>query len=503
MNMKALCGYLFASIGLIGLTPPLVAAEPVAKKPNVILIFSDDQRADTIHALGNDTIHTPNLDRLVREGTSFSNAYMMGAMTGATCVPSRAQLLSGRSVFRLQGIGRVIPENHATIPETLKAQGYATYWVGKSHQKQSSMGRMFDGGDRCYGYHGPYRAYDHYLMAVQDFDPNGKFDAPRYIYKKDADGREVKTEVNREIFSQWKRIKDKESEFFHTSEVFSTGAVKFLKSYKKEQPFFMYLAYHSPHDPVNAAKRFHELYPPEKMSLPVNFMKQHPFDNGELQIRDEKLAAIPRVEREIKQQISNYYAIISQMDEQIGRVLKALDETGLAENTIIIFSSDSGLALGSHGLMGKQNVYEDTAKVPLIMAGPGIPKGNSDALAYTMDLFPTICDLVGAPIPQGLDGESLVPVIDGEEPEVRKTLFYAYRNVQRAVRNDRWKIIRYPEIKRTQLFDLKNDPDETKDLSGSPEQAERIKKMMDLMQQWQTRLGDTLPQQKADSARSE
>ena len=108
MNMKALCGYLFASIGLIGLTPPLVAAESVAKKPNVILIFSDDQRADTIHALGNDTIRTPNLDRLVRAGTSFSNAYMMGAMTGATCVPSRAQLLSGRSVFRLQGIGRVI-----------------------------------------------------------------------------------------------------------------------------------------------------------------------------------------------------------------------------------------------------------------------------------------------------------------------------------------------------------------------------------------------------------
>ena len=153
--------------------------------------------------------------------------------------------------------------------------------------------------------------------------------------------------------------------------------------------------------------------------------------------------------------------------------------------------------------MGKQNVYEDTAKVPLIMAGPGIPKGNSDALAYTMDVFPTICDLVGAPIPQGVDGDSLVPVIDGDEPDVRKTLFYAYRNVQRAVRDDRWKIIRYPEIKRTQLFDLQNDPDETKDLSGSPEQAERIKKMMDLMQQWQTRLGDTLPQQKADSARSE
>ena len=472
----------------------LFAAE--ASKPNVILIFSDDQRYNTIHALGNEAIQTPNLDRLAKEGTSFSRAYMMGSMMPGTCVPSRAMLLSGRSLFRLDGKGHNIPPSHVTIPEALKENEYYTYWVGKSHQTASSMGRIFDGGDRNYGYHGPYRAYDHYLMAVHDFDPEGKFNGPRYIYRKDAEGNEVKTEVNGENFARMKAVKDKESAFFHTSEVFSTGAVNFLEAYDKDQPFFMYLAYHAPHDPRNAPKRFHEMYPPENIELPPSFMNSHPFDQGSLLIRDEKLAGFPRNEDEIKRHISDYYAIISHMDDQIGRVLQSLKETGLEKNTIVVFVADSGLALGNHGLMGKQNLYDaGGVHVPLVFKGPGIPKGKiRDALCYTFDIMPTICELTGSAIPASCDGKSLADIISNDTESIYDYLYFAYEDTQRAVQGERYKLIEYAYngSRHTQLFDMQEDMDELHNLAKDPEYTDLIaelrEKMIELAQVYDDRI---------------
>jgi arylsulfatase A-like enzyme len=438
------------------------------KRPNVLLIFSDDQRFNTIHELGNVVIHTPNLDYLVREGTCFTRAYMMGSMSGATCIPSRAMLLSGRSLFHLDGNGRNIPPTHTTIPEALHKNGYYSYWVGKSHQAQSSMGRMFDGGSRCYGYHGPYRDYDHYLMGTHDFDPSGKFDGPLYIYRKGPQGQEVKTLLNRENFKEMKARANKEAEFFHTSEVFTTGAVNFLKRYEQEKPFFLYLAYHAPHDPRNAPQRFHDMYPLDEIPLPASFKPEHPFDQGSLKIRDEKLAGFPRKPDEIKKHLADYYAIISHMDEQIGRVLKILKETGLDENTLVIFSGDSGLAVGNHGLMGKQNLYDAGGiHVPLIFKGPGIRKSQKrQALCYLFDVMPTICDLTNTSIPASCDGKSLASIIRGSEKKVRSYQYFAYTDTQRAVQDDRYKLIEYAHKGKrfTQLFDLKSDPDEIQNL---------------------------------------
>src|SRR5207249_234741 len=143
----------------------------------------------------------------------------------------------------------------------------------------------------------------------------------------------------------------------------------------------------------------------------------------------------------------------------------------------IIFSSDHGLAIGSHGLMGKQNLYEHSMKAPLVFSGPGIRPGRSDALVYLLDIYPTVCELVGAPVPDGLDGRSLAPVIAGRTPDVRDSLFLAYRDLQRAVRDERWKLIRYPQINLSQLFDLREDPDERHDLAGDPAQQARIEQM--------------------------
>ena len=465
------------------------------RKPNVVLIFSDDQRFDTIAALGNDVIRTPHLDSLVREGTSFTRAYMMGSMSGATCIPSRAMLLSGRSLFRLDGNGRNIPPNHTTIPEALRGNGYYTYWVGKSHQAASSMGRMFDGGDRCYGYHGPYRDYNHYLMGVHDFDPTGKFDGPLYIYRRGPQGQERKTLLTRDNFKEMKASLDKEADFFHTSEVFTTGAVDFLNCYQQDKPFFLYLAYHAPHDPRNAPKRFHAMYPPEDIPLPPSFLPEHPFDQGALRIRDEKLAGFPRRPDEIRKHLADYYAIISHMDEQIGRVLRALKETGLDENTLVIFSGDSGLAVGNHGLMGKQNLYDAGGiHVPLILKGPGISRAQKrDALCYLFDVMPTICELTDTPIPASCDGKSLATAIRGSDGPFRDYQYFAYTDTQRAVQDKRYKLIEYAHDGRrhTQLFDLQTDPHETRNLVDQEGYAEHRSRLKTQLQRLKKTYGDT------------
>jgi arylsulfatase A-like enzyme len=185
--------------------------------------------------------------------------------------------------------------------------------------------------------------------------------------------------------------------------------------------------------------------------------------------------------------------MITHLDAQLGRVFQALKDTGDYDNTIIIFASDQGIAIGSHGLMGKQNLYEHSMGVPLIFSGPGIPKGRkAEAFAYLFDVFPTVCDLVGAPVPKGLEGKSLAPILRGQAQGVRDTVFLAYRSAQRAARRGRWKLIQYPQINTTQLFDLADDPAETNNLASHPAHAGKVKELMAIMAEQQKLFGDTL-----------
>ena len=221
-------------------------------------------------------------------------------------------------------------------------------------------------------------------------------------------------------------------------------------------------------------------------------MPEHPFDNGELKIRDEQLAAHPRTAEEMRRHLADYYATISHLDYEVGRVLDVLRERGWADNTIIIYSSDQGLAVGGrHGLMGKQNLYEHV-KPPLIFAGPGIPHGQSDALVYLHDLFPSICELAGSEIPSVVEGRSLLPVVMGRQTGVRDWLFGAYKNFQRMLRDERWKLIEYNAggARNTQLFDLRNDPDELHNLAANPEHVEHLKRLRVLLIQAQKEFDD-------------
>src|SRR5262245_9689760 len=163
----------------------------------------------------------------------------------------------------------------------------------------------------------------------------------------------------------------------------------------------------------------------------------------------------------IRDQLAEYYGMITHMDEQIGRILAALQKSGQADNTIIIFAADNGLALGSHGLLGKQSVFEHSMRTPLIVSGPGVPSGKSTtAFTYLLDLFPTLCDVLAISPPADLDGNSLRVLWDGKQEQVRDSVFLPFMQIQRAVRDERWKLIVYPKISHLQLFDLQTDPQE-------------------------------------------
>lgn len=388
--------------GILGYSATIAAAKP-SQPPNILFILSDDQRWDTIHALGNDEIQTPNLDRLVEQGFHFSNVYCMGSMSAAVCLPSRTMLLTGRSVWRLPRVtGLKAPPDLVLLPRVLHDAGYVTYHCGKSN-------------NACrYG--------------------NAAFDFNIETVKSGPDDMRQ-----------------------HGDQV-----VQFLQKHDRGKPFFIYLAPPVPHDPRVAPAKFVRMYDPAKLSLSRNFMPEHPFDNGELKIRDEMLAAHPRTPQEMRQHLADYYACVSDLDDQVGRILGSLRELGYSDNTIVIFSSDQGLAVGGrHGLMGKQNLYEHV-KPPLVISGPGVPHGQSDALVYLYDLFPTICDYAQIPIPAVAEGKSLRPIVRGEATDVRPYLFAAYRDWQRMVRDKRWKLIEYVvgDQHHTQLFDLTADPDE-------------------------------------------
>ena len=406
-----------------------------ARRPNIIFIFTDDQRADTIRALGNPHIHTPNLDRLVQRGFVFRNAYCLGSNLPAVCTPSRNMLLSGRAYFRWQG--PQAPPEGPNLPTALKAAGYETYHHGKRGNTSPAIQALFD--------------HNQYVNDQEDR----------------TNGEPGKTIID--------------------------TAIQFLKQRRDERPIMMYLALSNPHDPRVAAQRYLDQYERDKIPLPKNYLPLHPFNNGEQFVRDELLAGFPRTEEEIRRHLHDYYAVISAMDYHIGRLLDTVRELGMEDHTIYVYSSDHGLAIGSHGLMGKQNLYDAGMKVPLVFAGPSIPQGQSDALVYLMDIFPTLCEVAGAPIPPGLDGKSLWPIIQGRTSSVRSSLMLAYRDVQRAVRDQRWKLIRYPQVNVTQLFDLASDPDERVNLADRPEHAAQVAALTEELKRWQQALGDSAP----------
>jgi len=435
-------------------------------RPNILLLFTDDQRFDTVHALGNGRISTPNMDRLVARGTAFTHAHIPCGTSGAVCMPSRAMLHTGRTLFHLQGAGETIPPKHTTLGECLRAAGYRTFGTGKWHNGPASYHRSFTDGDEIF-FGG---MADHWNVPVYRFDPSGKYDATCPIVDNPMASNEVRL-----------RRCDHIQAGKHSSELLADAAVRFIEGYQDTAPVFAYVSFLAPHDPRTMPREYLGMYDPADIELPPNYMEAHPFDNGELWVRDELLAAFPRTPDEVRRHIAEYYAMISHVDAQIGRVLQALETGGMLQDTIIVFAGDNGLALGQHGLMGKQNCYDHSVRVPLVFAGPGVPAGvSTDARAYLLDIFATLCELVDAPRPDSVEGQSLVKAMGDPAEKVRDTLYLAYVGKHRAVTDGRHKLIEYVvdgERSMTQLFDLHDDPWELHNLAPEPAHADKVSQL--------------------------
>ncbi|MEZ6014572.1 MAG: sulfatase-like hydrolase/transferase [Planctomycetota bacterium] len=432
-------------------------------RPNILLVYADDMRADSLGASGNPAAHTPNIDRLAARGTMFRRAYCLGSPHGAVCIPSRAMLHTGRPYFQLD-----LDEftGATTLGEALGAQGYTTFATGKWHNGRGAFQRSFQSA-RNVMFSG---MSDHTAVPVCDLE-GGEFTATHTASQ-------------------------------HSSELFADSAIRFVSAASDTAPFFCYLAFTAPHDPRDPPRPWAHKYYADLPPLPANFRPQHPWDIGMMTVRDEVLAPWPRTPEVIRQQLAEYYALIEHMDHQLGRVLAALDaraaQGGAQRETLIVFAADHGLALGSHGLLGKQSVYEHSLHAPLILAGPGVPADTStSALVYLNDIYPTLLEAAGVTLDEAarapLLGASLWPTMRGEADGVRDSLFLSMGNTQRAVTDGRYKLIRFPEIDRMLLFDLASDPNEWFDLSARKEQAARIASLTTLMQEWQRRTGDVAP----------
>jgi arylsulfatase A-like enzyme len=425
-------------------------------KPNVLVLLTEDQNIYTIAALGNKEISTPNLDKLVADGTTFTNAHVNGGLSGAICQPSRAMLLTGRTLFNIDRQARDNQEysfdvfnNYITFPWHFKNNGYQTVGIGKQHNGTDVYARSFSDGAKVF-FGG---MSDQYVIPHQDFAPDGKYPKERTY---NSTGK-------------------------HTSEIYADETIKFIEKYKN-QPFLIYTAFQTPHDPRQSPKEYQDLYANKDITLPPNFLPNHPFDNGELKVRDELLAPFPRTVEDTKKQLKEYYATVTHLDAQIGRIIASLKANGLYDNTIIVFAGDNGLAVGQHGLFGKQNLYEHSSRVPLIIAGPGVKKNQkATGLCYLTDIYGTLTERVGLPTPPTVQSVSLNKAIENPSTTIRPALYLAFKHFQRSIKKDGFKLIEYHVNKErhTQLFDLSKDPWETQNLAEKPKFATKLKSLRD------------------------
>lgn len=444
-------------------------------KPNILFLFADDFCYEALGYLRQTDIETPNLDRLAARGTTFTHAYNMGSFSGAVCVASRAMLISGRSLWRANAIYNTMDQEREAgrlWPQLLKAAGYDTYLTGKWH-----------------------------IQAKAEL----AFDVTRHIRPGMPGPTDLAIAYNRPLPGKpdpWSPTDKSLGGFWeggkHWSEVAADDAIDYLQqAQQRKNPFFMYVAFNAPHDPRQSPQEYLDKYPLERMQLPVNFQSEYPYKDSigcGPHLRDEKLAPFPRTEHSVKTQRREYYAIITHLDAQIGRLLDQLDKSGLAGNTWIFFSADHGLAIGHHGLFGKQNLYDHSVRVPFIVAGPGAPVGRRlDASIYLQDVMPTTLELAGIAAPAQVEFHSLLPLLRGEQTLTNYPAIYgAYLELQRSITLDGWKLILYPKARVARLYHVAADLQEMHDLADDAKEATRKKQLFDRLKALQRQFGDSV-----------
>jgi choline-sulfatase len=452
----------------------LCSAFAHAKQPNILFILVDDQSPfDFKFHNPQSTLDSPHIDRLAASGMIFDSAHHMGSFSGAVCTPSRHMIASGRTVWHLPigpGAGECPSKlEQNTIGPVLSRAGYATMRTCKQGNSYTAADKLYD--------------------VVHDSTRRGG---------------------TAESGSAW-----------HAERVLDYLGER--KAKKDQRPFFIHFGLSHPHDTRDGTpellakygatnhtdKSTPPLVHPKQPPLPPNWLPAHPFDNTEMNVRDEvHVSGVwkRRDEATIRNEIGREYACSENIDIQIGRVLAKLEEMGELDNTYIFYTADHGIAIGRHGLQGKQNLYEHTWRVPMIVKGPGIKPGSRvPGNIYLGDLLATFCDLTGIKAPDTNEGSSFKPVLLGDKQSIRDTLYGVYNGGaqpgMRSLKQGDWKLIEYqaPGVRETQLFNLKDNPHEllaehknpnATNLAADPKHAAKLTEMRTLLLAEMRRLND-------------
>ncbi|RKR14986.1 arylsulfatase A-like enzyme [Maribacter vaceletii] len=406
-------------------------------QPNIILIESDDQSNVAVGAYRFGNIKTPNIDKIAESGVYFTNAYNMGCWSPAVCIPSRTMLFNGTFLWNASKITKKnVPG--PSLTERLKTAGYETYVTGKWH----ALGKS------------PKATFDNYGTILPG------------------------------------QLKTYNSKDGHYTDIVGKESVAFIKmAAKRKKPFFLYTAFNAPHVPRQTEQKYYDMYPPKEVILPPS-VKAGPLHPN---IKYNYTSA-PLNPKTMKNRYQQNNAMVTHMDDRIGDIISALKNNGLYENSIIVFMSDHGISFGENGVAGKVCLYDISAKAPLIIMGPGMPQNKKKKeRIYLQDIYPTILELVGIDIPEYIEFNSLVPQIeDNTIVSPYSSIYLAMFNDQRAIVKDNYKLILYPQAKAAELYNLKLDPWETKNIITDKTKTPTLKKMGAAMLQWQKNTGDTL-----------
>ncbi len=418
-----------------------------ARKPNFLIIMTDQQRWDTVGAVKPANLKTPTLDRLFGEGYSFTNAYCQGPV----CIPSRASFLTGKYVHqhRLFHNNCSLPDYETTWAEVLAENGYATVSVGRTHTIN--------------------KGFEHIPVPNGDSYPD---DYPADMYNPDRRGI---YQGAKERYVEYRRAQ------------MACDTVEHMLEGNEERPFAMFLGFVAPHDPYVLPAALENMYRDEDFPEPRLFSEDTALPgywNSDNFYNKVKAA-------NLREAIRYYYTMVSMIDECVGMVIDRLETLGVLEDTIVIFTSDHGEMLGDHRRWAKSCIYDASVKVPFIMRNPKrIPQGESSALIESVDLFPTILDYAGIELPNApwrLPGRSLRSLAEGREVKIKDAVF-AELPQWIMLRTEDWKIgygytervddTNTPKEHDGILFDVKHDPDESRNLFNDPDHRDVVSQLM-------------------------
>ena len=447
----------------------------MSNRPNIVFILTDQQRYDTIAALGFDHVITPNLDRLAARGTVFENMYI----TAPSCAPSRASLFSGVYPHTNRVFRNDEPWNYCWVKD-LAESGYRTVNVGKMHTMPVE---------------GPFGFHERHVVENKDRDhPSLPFYLDNWDKAYFLRGLPKPSRVSQRKRSDYDELLGawvwEDDEILHPDVFVGQMARWWLDRYTGDEPFFLQVGLPGPHPPYDPTREYLDMYADKEMPAPIppdteiqpeamqELRKFHLGEDADGIVHLEN----PTPEQSSRQR-AHYYANVTMIDKQVGDILDALEQRGVADNTIIIFTSDHGDCLGDHGHSQKWNMYESTVNVPALVSWPGqIPEGKCvEDLVALFDFGPTILEYAGIKPPDWMEAKSLKPYFDGSGDTARQRVYAEHSNdalltgtrFMTMIRDGSLKLVHFVDSENGQLFDLENDPNELNNLWHDPDYQEK------------------------------